>query len=88
MITWRANGIVDNGLVDGLLNDIGVLLVAQMVQHIDTGTDHGHRVGDILAGNGGSGVTGARLKDGVLKLYDKTERLWVKQKRKRLTWSP
>jgi len=68
MITWRANGIVDNGLVDGLLDDISVLLVAQMVQHVDTGIDHGHRVGNVLTGNGGSCITGARLEDGVLRM--------------------
>lgn len=65
--TWRANSIVNNCLVGSVIDNLRMLLVAQMIQHINAGIDHGHGIGYILAGNGSACVTGARLKDGILK---------------------
>lgn len=66
LFTRCANGIVDDGLVGGILNNLGVLLVAKMVQHVDTGVDHGYGICDVLSSDGGASVSGAWLEDGVL----------------------
>jgi hypothetical protein len=58
--------VLIDGLLDGLLDDFGVCRVTEMLEHVKGGAQHGHRVGDVLAGDGGAGVPGAGLENGVL----------------------
>lgn len=54
-------------LVDGIGDAVGMVVVSQMVQHVHGCVQHGDRVGNVLAGDGRTGVTGAGLEDGELR---------------------
>lgn len=67
IITWCADSIIHNRLIGGVIDNLGVLGVSQMIQHINASIDHGNRIGDILARNGSARVTGAGFKDSILR---------------------
>jgi hypothetical protein len=65
--TGRVDFVLANSLADGVLQGIGVLLVARVVQHVHGCVQHGNWVGDVLSGDGCARVTGAWLENGVLQ---------------------
>lgn len=59
--------ILAQRLHDGRLDEPCVLLVPQMVEHVDGRVQHGDRVSDVPPRDRGARVAGARLEDRVLK---------------------
>lgn len=43
-----------DGLVDGAPDEVGVVVVPEVLQHVHGRVDHGYRVRDVLAGYGGA----------------------------------
>ena len=48
-VTWRVNLVKVDGSVDGIVDDVGVIVQAQVTQHLYTGRQGGNWVG--LAGS-------------------------------------
>lgn len=67
LLTWCVNFVFANRFVDGIADGISMILVSQMIQHIDRCIQHGHGVGNVLAGNSGACITGTRLENGILQ---------------------
>jgi len=66
-ITRGVDVILVDGLFNGRLDDACMGRVSQVLQHVHRSAQHGHRVGNVLSGNGRAGVPGAGLKNGVLQ---------------------
>jgi hypothetical protein len=59
--------ILVDGLFNGRLDDACMGRVSQVLEHVHGSAQHGHRVGNVLSGNGRASVPGARLENSVLQ---------------------
>lgn len=65
-LTSGVDSVGDDRLEDCVGDGVGVLLVPQVVQHVDGRVQHGEGIREVLAGDGRSGVASSRFEDGVM----------------------
>lgn len=79
-ITWCMNLVLANGLMDGLIDCVGMILVSQVVQHIHWCVQHRNGIGDISSSNCRTRVTGSRFENRIL---DAERNLFREQEQKK-----